>query len=191
MKIEAPSENKIVVDLTTQDMAELDITYEEMDYSNIETRRVIWTLLDKAGQELGRDIDPTGRMMIEAIPKVSGGCIVHFTILCEEKLALQVSSRQVVKKELAQFTYEFHSIDDLLDCARRFQGMRFPPVSSALYENGGVYRLLLGAGARARLFRAFFSEYGQLCGEGACGAAATREHWRPIVTQGAIEQMAP
>ena len=53
MKIEAPEENKIVVRLTADDMTKLHITYEEMDYANIETRRVIWTLLDEARRELG------------------------------------------------------------------------------------------------------------------------------------------
>ena len=49
-------------------MDALNITYEQMDYSNIETRRVVWTLLDRAGHELKRDIDPSGRMIIEAVP---------------------------------------------------------------------------------------------------------------------------
>ena len=70
MKIEAPEENKIVVRLTADDMTKLHITYEEMDYANIETRRVIWTLLDEARRELGRDIDPSGRMLIEALPEM-------------------------------------------------------------------------------------------------------------------------
>lgn len=52
MKIEAPEENKIVVRLTADDMTKLHITYEEMDYANIETRRVIWTLLDEARRSL-------------------------------------------------------------------------------------------------------------------------------------------
>ena len=59
MKINSPAEDRIIVDLTQQDMTELDITYEDMDYSTIETRRVIWTLLDKAGRILGRELDPS------------------------------------------------------------------------------------------------------------------------------------
>ena len=57
MKIDSNSEGKITVALSNEDMNELDITYDELDYSNIETRRVIWTLLDKAGQQLGKCID--------------------------------------------------------------------------------------------------------------------------------------
>lgn len=85
MKIESPTGNKIIVELSEQDMLELDITYEELDYSTSETRRVIWTLLDRAGKQLGRAIDPTKRMMIEALPCRDGGCTVCFTILGEAK----------------------------------------------------------------------------------------------------------
>jgi hypothetical protein len=46
LKIEAISDEKILVALSDKDMDELQITYDEMDYSNIETRRVIWTILD-------------------------------------------------------------------------------------------------------------------------------------------------
>ena len=58
MQINSPAENRIVVELSAQDMIELDITYEDMDYSAIETMRVIWTLLDAAGKYLGRELDP-------------------------------------------------------------------------------------------------------------------------------------
>ena len=38
MNIETPQEDKIIVDLSSEDMTELDITFDNMDYSNIETR---------------------------------------------------------------------------------------------------------------------------------------------------------
>ncbi len=99
MKIEAPQENKIIVELTTDDMSELDITYERMDYSNIETRRVIWTLLDRARQTLGRDIDPSGKMLIEALPKPSGGCVIYFTVLDDEIRSAGQRNVFQIKKE--------------------------------------------------------------------------------------------
>ena len=78
MKIQAPAENRITIELSARDMDALNITYEQMDYSNIETRRVVWTLLDRAGHELKRDIDPSGRMIIEAVPAGRGGCVLKF-----------------------------------------------------------------------------------------------------------------
>lgn len=197
MKIEAPFENKIIVDLTTQDLAELDITYEDMDYANIETRRVIWTLLDRAGQALGRDIDPTGRMMIEAIPKQAGGCTMHFTIYQDEKPAYIAHSAAAqgavtagtLKKDAAVFTYEFHSADDLLDCAVNFVRSPLPHVRSALYGKDGVFRLLLEVSGNTRRAKAYFNEFASLCVEGVFAAAATREHWRVITPQAALEKI--
>ena len=69
MKIQAPAENRITIELSARDMDALNITYEQMDYSNIETRRVVWTLLDRAGHELKRDIDPSGRMISKRCPR--------------------------------------------------------------------------------------------------------------------------
>ena len=80
MKIEAIGEEKILVALSDKDMNELDITYDEMDYSNIETRRVIWTILDEAKRSLGKPIDTNGRILIEVTPSDDGGCIMCFTL---------------------------------------------------------------------------------------------------------------
>ena len=41
MRIEAHDDFRIAVELSDEDMDELQITYEDLDYSNIETRRVL------------------------------------------------------------------------------------------------------------------------------------------------------
>ena len=79
MKIESNGEERITVTLSRIDMTDLDITYDEMDYSNIETRRVIWTILDKARKTLGKSVDTDGKLLIEVAPLEDGGCILHFT----------------------------------------------------------------------------------------------------------------
>ena len=79
MKIESNGEEKITVTLSHIDMVDLDITYDEMDYSNIETRRVIWTILDKARKTLGKSVDTDGKLLIEVAPLEDGGCVLHFT----------------------------------------------------------------------------------------------------------------
>lgn len=81
MKIEAIGDEKILVALSDKDMNELDITYDEMDYSNIETRRVIWTILDEAKRHLGKPLDTDGRILIEVTPSDDGGCLMCFTAM--------------------------------------------------------------------------------------------------------------
>ncbi len=188
MKIEAPSENKIIVDLTGEDMCALDITYEEMDYSNIETRRVIWTLLDQARQTLGRDIDPTVRMLIEAMPKKSGGCVLSFTVMAEEERPGPKICKPVFKKDDNVFTYEFDDIDDLYSAANGCL-VRMHGIDSELYGLEGRYRLLLSVHGDIGAVKSFMTEYADLRGTGALQAAHTREHWKLLAADRAIEKL--
>ena len=83
-----------------------------MDYSNIETRRVVWTLLDRAGHELKRDIDPSVRMIIEAVPAGRGGCVLKFTLCSDGNRG--VRQPPSIKKGENTAVYEFGSIDDVI-----------------------------------------------------------------------------
>ncbi|MBQ6936654.1 MAG: adaptor protein MecA [Clostridia bacterium] len=108
MKIEAIGEEKILVALSDKDLLELDITYDEMDYSNIETRRVIWTILDEAKRHLGKSIDTDGRILIEVTPSDDGGCIMCFTTMptsdykSKKKLVMKKESDPILFKALNQ-----------------------------------------------------------------------------------------
>ncbi|MDR1409295.1 MAG: adaptor protein MecA [Oscillospiraceae bacterium] len=191
MKIEELSEERIVVELSAQDMAELEITFEELDYANIETRRVIWTLLDRAGRELRRDIDPSGRMMIEVIPRGTGGCVLHFTLIGQSKRI--VPQKKPPRKSTPStpcLSFAFPSIDPVLDSARAYISFGSPlPEHSALYEKDGEYRLLVTPGGRPRALCAFLQEYGELLPGGVMSAAATREYWREVVAKNALEKL--
>jgi negative regulator of genetic competence, sporulation and motility len=190
MKIEALSDNRITVELTQQDMTELDITYEEMDYSNIDTRRVIWTLLDRARETLGRDIDPCGRMLIEAVPKPEGGCTINFTVLSGELRSTTYPGKLHFKKDSTYITFEFDSIDSLMSCARSFTQSGRHLINSELYSYKGLYRLLICPGSEPKIVKSFFSEYGSMCGESNLQAEFTREHWALITEYNAIEKLA-
>lgn len=188
LKIEAPQENKIVVELTRADMTELDITYEEMDYSNIETRRVIWTILDRARAALRRDIDPSGRMLIETVPTAEGGCVLYFTVL---GCALHTpGSRSLLRlrKEHTAWSTVFRSLSDLTDCAARLRALRMP-MRSDLYRIDGQYCLRLRADRPAQNVRALLSEYGETYTDNAVQAAYLREHGTLLAEGDAIEKL--
>ena len=168
MKIEAPEENKIVVRLTADDMTKLHITYEEMDYANIETRRVIWTLLDEARRELGRDIDPSGRMLIEALPAREGGCVLQFTVLEQEH---KPQRHLTMKKSRTPIVYEFTSAQRLLDAAENVRRLNALPAESELYRQEHCYRLRTGRTPR-RLYPRALAEHMQK----QCAGANQRGH---------------
>ena len=167
MKINSPNKAKIIVELTRDDMTELDITYESMDYSNIETRRVIWTLLDKARQELGRDIDPSGKLTIETIPLDKGGCVIFFTIN---------DNLPVIKNNFhqAEEVYEFDNIDNVIDL---ISSLKDYTLSGDLYsDNRGKFRLITPSDERINT-KITLSEYSHPCREGKLAAEITKEHW--------------
>lgn len=185
MKINSPAENRITVDLTEQDMAELEITYEEMDYSTIETRRVIWTLLDEAGKALGKELDPSRRMIIEAIPKSEGGCVLNFTLL-DAKRRIN-SQRQLLKKQTESLICDFDSLEALYRAAEctEFRSR------SSLYEMGGKYRLIISGMCDSGNTARYFSEFGKVTNGDTLTCEHTKEHWNLLAEGNALSQLKP
>ena len=181
MKINSPAEDKIIIALTKQDMIELDITYEAMDYSTIETRRVIWTVLGEAGKQLGRELDPSRRMIIEASPGCEGGCTLTFTILDGKKRsALQ---KHTLRKTADGIICDFEKLDDLFRAAEEIE--RFScGMKSSLFELDGTYRLIVGCSPEYA--NGTLSEF---CRISSCNKLLrdfTTEHWRLLASDNAI-----
>ena len=168
MKINSPNKAKIIVELSHEDMIELDITYEKMNYSNIETRRVIWTILDKARLELKRDIDPSGKLTIETIPLDKGGCVIFFTI----NDIPETVRKDIMKREEV---YEFDSLDNVIDL---FSSLKDTILLGDLYsDNQGKFRLITPFNEKL-ITKIKFKEYSHLCREGKLAAEITKEHWQ-------------
>lgn len=186
MKINSPAEDKIIVDLSEQDLLGLNITYEDMDYSTIETRRVIWTVLDEAGKALGRDFDPSRRMIIEASPKRDGGCTLSFTMLDGRKAS--GTQKQFLKKQEKNILCEFENADMLMRAAECLGALKLHAQSS-LYELGGKYRLLLSGNGDIPKIKQSCSEFGtsQSCSE--LVSCFTKEHWKELVRENAVEKI--
>lgn len=180
MKINSPADDRITVDLTKQDMAELDITYEEMDYSTIETRRVIWTLLDEAGKVLGRELDPSRRMIIEAIPKSEGGCVLNFTLLGSVKRINP--QKHFLKKQSGYIMCEFDNSDILYraaECCPHNQ-------ESCLYEHDGKYRLIISNSDSIGALSRRLSEFGTVTECDRLTFEFTEEHWNMLACKNAV-----
>jgi hypothetical protein len=184
MRIEALSRKKIIVELAADDLTALDISYEALDYSSIETRRVIWLILDRVRETTGCDIDPSGQLVIDAMPAPAGGCILFFTLKNGAGIFAEGAepARVLRKQDQLTIAFEFPGIDPLLDCAqsylRNFSADKSALVAdSALYEKNGLYRLLLCPAQEIGMVKHFFSEYGRFCGEESVTVARTREFW--------------
>lgn len=187
MQINSPAENRIIVELTAQDMQELEITYEEMDYSTIETRRVIWTVLDAAGKALGRNFDPSGKMIIEAMPHSSGGCTLCFTL--PENFTVR-NKKPLLKKQPSSIICDFDNLDNLYKAAESFNNLSVSAESS-LYEDSGIYRLIVYSPFETLSLIKYFSEFGR-CKKGSpLEEEFTREHWHLLAACNALKNFYP
>ena len=170
MKIEAPNENKIIVELSDEDMMMLDITYDEINYSNIETRRVIWTILDKARTVLGKDIDPSKQMVIETLPLKNGGCMIFFTV----NNAMLTENA----KNKSQYVYEFDSINNVIDFYDYFKRSYAHNIDYELYSSQGRYRLITKENSDSDYLKIFIKEYAHFLGKNKLLIASTQEYWK-------------
>ncbi len=182
MKIEALTDETIIVELSDDDMKNLNITYEEMDYSKVETKRVIWTILSRARRTLGRELDTSGCLFVEAMRRESGGCVLFFST---EQSAKKKGKRYLVKKS-EYITCEFGCASQLLACAQMLAAASLSG-ESRLYELGGKYRLLIRPESAFSRVKFVLPEFGSIIGESAVLTAFTDEHWHCLAENNAIE----
>ncbi len=168
MKIESLNENSFYILLSDEDMKQLGISFEELDYSNIETRRVIWTLLEEARNTLKRDIDPRSKMLIEVFKSISG-CKIEFTLGKSES-----TGRLKVKKENPLLAAFFTNIDRLFSFASK-SGSAACEAELYSYRNGYALVLSPSLDERSRL-KLLLGEFSVLLPDSFLFAQSVREH---------------
>lgn len=183
MKIDSPTEDRIIVELSKKEMTELDITYEQMDYSALETRKVIRSVLDAAGKALGRDVDFSRRMLIEAIPEADGGCILSFTLLGRK---ISSFSASVLKKQSGLMLCGFSSAQELMDCAKGLPKTDIS-VRRSLYELNGSYRLIFQSAEDITDLRRYMKEFCEEISFNKNECCFTEEHWNLIADSTAAD----
>ncbi len=169
MNIQPIGNNKFIVTLSRKDLTDLDITYDTMDYSDIETRRVIWTILDRVRSRTGRDIDPSGNLIIEAAPDNYGGCVLMFTVPVSRS-----DIGTVISKTNPTQIFEFENINDLLDVLTAV-GI----TDGKIFTDGKKFRAEFPT-HKTTLCRRTIEEFGKFVGCDSITAAKTHEHWQEI-----------
>lgn len=174
MNIHLINKNKFIAELSEKDMNELDITYEEMDYGNIETRRVIWTVIDKIRETSGCEIDPSGNLLIEAVADSEGGCVLCFTIP-EKHRNISAVKTPVLKKNKGCAVYEFENMDSLLDMIKTV-GSGSLSGNCRIFRRGGQVRLVMSK-LPGQSEKKIIEEYGTFIGQDDFLTSYTAEHW--------------
>lgn len=175
-------ENKLKVILTAEDMEKLELSYEQMDYSDAETREALVEVLDRARGHV-RFNPKRSKLFIEVYPCEGGGCVLYFTCLHTDRSG---------KVDVRPVLFEFDSADALTEAAcSTYRRYRQRIYRSTLYQMNGRYRLIVWPLDYAdRLSIYFLSEYGRCIGEGELLAAFTEEHGQEILEEDAIERLA-
>lgn len=166
--------------LSEEDLAELGLTFESLDYEDPITRDAMKILLTAARKETGFQAE--GGLMVEALP-VDGGCLLLFT-------PAENRRRTRMKRAVGPYVYELDNADQLLGMARSLGRAAAPLTGSSLYAFGRGYRLVLyPAAPLARGVGDLLDEFARRAGEGDAAAAFTAEHGRPLAVGDALDRL--
>lgn len=185
MNITVRNEYRVEVELSPEELSGFGITYDEFDYGSIETRRVLWTLLDEVKKASGIEIKLSGKLLIEVIKESGDFCCICFTSL-PPRGSDEKSLKQLVKSETVPIIVEFANIDDAYLAARE---SRFSS-SASLYEKNGRYRLVFTSGfPEKNSLSERFSEFGEIIAAPVIENARCAEMWRCISKGNAAEAL--
>ena len=187
MRIEQIDHRTIKVILTASDLDRLDITYEEMDYKDPNTKRVILELLHHVRKETDVDLQG-GRLLVEAFPGIGGGCVLYICAISEEK---GISRTPAAAKGgfNTPLVFGFSNLEQLTSaCKQMVLQLHHIILKSALYRYQSEYRLLIYSYFKSddRLI-GLVCEYGRYLGKGSLPASVVKEHATCLLESNAVE----
>lgn len=182
MQITVRNDHRAEVLLSAGEMEHYGITYEEMDYSDAETRRMLWSLISDIKKLSGLSLSLAGRLLIEVMKEKSGNVRICFTEL-ESKLSDPASFKQLVKSEAMPVVAEFTDIENIISLS--FSAEKCIP--NALYEKNGKYRVICFCDEKDKEWlEAVLSEFGHLTQNSRLETALCQEGWHCIIGENAL-----
>lgn len=183
MNIDLIDYKTVKVTLTDQDMDDLCIDYDSMDYNDIATKRAVKAILQAINETLALDLS-SNKLFIEAFPNdaCDNGCILYISML--EKF------KGTTKHELSTpLVFQLQDVDTLTALSQRiFKQYSHLILKSSLYLLDQNYMLLLYTYSRLdKKLSALASEYAPLYGKGEIVGSFIKEHAYPLVPSNALE----
>ncbi len=184
MNIFFPNEYRLEVLMNTYELSEFGISYEDIDYKSIETRRFLWSLLDKVRSSYGVNFSLAGRHLIEVIREKENKLRICFSQLSQNND--QHSVKQLIKSEILPVAARFSCFEDVLSAVSVLP----EDTDAALYENNGKYMLIFTS-AREEKNRLLcrLCEFSDICEEPLREKARCEELWRCIIPQNAVNKL--
>ena len=184
MKVNVINEYRVEMELGEEELSDFDVSYESLDYGDVNTRRFLRELAENA-KELGVEADMSGKVLIEAF-RIRGGCRLCFTFLPPRSKDAP-SVKQLIKRDKAVFCAV--SPDMRLLC-RLSSALPEIKESELYYEDNG-YVLTVSAAPDA-LERCAFSaaEFGvRIPSDTALTLARCRENGKVLFMENAVNAL--
>ena len=185
MKVVIPNDYRVEVVLSCAELDGYGISYEEIDYKNIETRRFLWSVTGDIATLSGVRVPLSGRLLIEVIKDAEDEYRICFSSL-GAPFSDEKSVKQLVKAETTPLIAEFSDIEYVLKCLpeiRAYEG-------GALFEKDGKYRMIFDVppSVREQLVTAV-CEFSELLDFSRLEAAKCREYWNCIISEKAVKKL--
>lgn len=133
MKIDAFDEKSILVELSKEDLSKNEMTYEQLDYANEKTRKLVRSVLEKIKLETGRFVSNGTSLEVDVMPDSFGGCLMIF----------KESEESRTEKGGETSVFKTDEINNLIDLSRRLQKENPPIEKTELYFFDETFFLFL------------------------------------------------
>lgn len=176
------NEYRAEVTLSSPELESYGITYEELDYGNISTRRLLWTLQNEIQKKYGYRINLSGKLLIEVVKDTEDSIRICFSSL-SKKSEDENSVKQLVKGCTAPVIAEFSDFEEMLQAVSVLDGR----LKSSLFEKNGKYRILFFLPAESKEELIFcLCEFCDIFENSQKEAAKCSEMWNMIAENNAI-----
>ena len=209
MELIKVNSQKLKIILTPDDMRELDITNESLDYGTPQTRRVFKYLLEKARDETGFNVNDDS-LYIQIFPSTDGGCEMFLSkksrLLPEpEQYGTYLKKKYTLPydniNESRSFIAQSSNLENIIKLCARMKENGFAGKSS-LYIYKQEYYLIIRFAKRYPSFSkelkcmdedcdfSFMSEYADIYYANELPLLYISEHAKPLLKEKAVELFA-
>ncbi len=185
MKVVFPNDFRAEAWLSSSELDGYGISYEEIDYGNIETRRFLWSVAGDMSSISGVRVPLSGKLLIEVIKDGSDLYKICFSSLgapfCDNK-----SVKQLVKSEKEQIVAEFADFEHIIKCLAGLKKIE----ETALFENNGRYRMIFnGLASDMQDVLDAVCEFSDILPLSGAQLAQCKEKWSCIIPDNAVKKL--
>ncbi|MGN1418657.1 MAG: adaptor protein MecA [Acutalibacteraceae bacterium] len=137
MEFEKNGDNCIFAQVSSDELLQLGLTYEDLDYAEEKTRLALKYILTKAQYAVHDKHSFKNKIRIDVMPCVSDGCVIIFTDLA--------SASKEEQGETPTAVFQCESYDNLADCSKVLSSLNLKAEQSSLYLDDDGYCLIVRA----------------------------------------------